>query len=589
MPDRAPGQPCVVDDPAFSASAAGAFFICDAAGLRLLAGTDNLAAIIGPIQTDKDLPEILSILDREAWDSLFEIQETTSTPRNTPARTSRRQQRARTITREDSLRYRARDGSQRWLYVRHTALTGQTSRRLVFARDATALAASRERLARAQSQEADASARLQAAVLVNGPAVVSSHVDYACSTIPSKLVDGDFLDVMRLAPDSLDIILGDVMGKGMEAAILGTVIKFGLFRSLATIVFGKPQLPRVKDICSAAELNITPHLFEQRSIATLAYGRLHEKAMVYEFVDCGHTAIVHYRKATDSCRLVKGTDMPLGFVENQDFRAFMLPYREGDVLIIYSDGLSECPGQGGAQFGEDKIMYVARAHAELSARETVDSLIRLGFEFSAAGFTDDVSLICIKARTPTGTSPASKPDSVLPPAETSDPAGNHPGGTGRDPCPADCSGTRPEDHGATEGTLNLMLRKGSSIATDRLRSAVGRALLALPCLDEEEQGLVVLACHEALANIIEHTLGNKGIRCLVQWRLRAGVFSIEFSYKGLDYDWSPKEPKLPIEEYGERGYGQAIMDVAMDSILLCKGFKDEKTLIMCRRMKCWME
>jgi serine phosphatase RsbU (regulator of sigma subunit)/anti-sigma regulatory factor (Ser/Thr protein kinase) len=562
-PEILSAQPCVVDDPAFSASAAGAFFICDAAGRQLLAGAHNLSAFMGPVQTDKELPEILSIRDRGAWDSLFSSGNTAVQAEKGAGKTRPRARNSTMATREDSLRYTARDGSQRWLHVRHTALSGQISRRLVFARDETALAASRERLARAQSQEADASARLQAAVLVNGPTAQSSYVDYACSTIPSKLVDGDFLDVMRLAPDSLDIILGDVMGKGMEAAILGTVIKFGLFRSLATIVFGKPQLPTVQDICSAAELNITPHLLEQRSIATLSYGRLHEKAMLYEFVDCGHTAIVHYRKATDSCRLVKGTDMPLGFVEKQDFRSFMLPYREGDTLIIYSDGLSECPGQDGSQFGEDRIMYIARSHAGFSVRETADSLIRLGFDFSAAGFADDVSLICIKALPSAAPSSTSLPSTAL--SSTSDPDGQC--------CPEE------------EGSLNLMLRRGSSRATNTLRAAVDKALKILPGLDEEERGLIVLACHEALANIVEHTPGSRGIRCLVQWRLLAGFFSIEFSYRGPDYDWSPKNPKLPIEEYGERGYGQAIMDVAMDSIMLCKGFKDEKTLVMCRRMK----
>ena len=231
MPDTVPAQPSVVDDPAFSASAAGAFFICDTTGRYLLAGAHNLTALLGPIQAGKELPEILSILDRGAWDSLFETTSPSSatssisqaSTRSSPgarsggaAKPGRRARSTETATREDSLRYMAPDGSQRWLYVRHTALSGQASRRLVFARDETALAASRERMARAQSQEADASARLQAAVLVNGPAVPSTYVDYACSTIPSKLVDGDFLDIMRLAPDTLDIILGDVMGKGID-------------------------------------------------------------------------------------------------------------------------------------------------------------------------------------------------------------------------------------------------------------------------------------------------------------------------------------------------------------------------------------
>ena len=114
MTDKHDSLPCVVKDPAISAVAAGAFFVCDSQGHGLLAGEENLLALFGPVHTDidladhPDLPKLLAIIDREGWESLF-------APGDMAA------------TREDSLRYAARDGSQRWLRVRHRPLSGHGS------------------------------------------------------------------------------------------------------------------------------------------------------------------------------------------------------------------------------------------------------------------------------------------------------------------------------------------------------------------------------------------------------------------------------------------------------------------------------
>jgi len=472
------------------------------------------------------LPEALGVLDDEAWAALFPGSGTEEAG-----------------IREDSISCLISGKGRRFIRVRHVRVPGSPGRRLVFLKDETELSESRERLARAQSIDADASARLQAAVLVPGEHIDSTVLEYACSAMPSKLVDGDFLDAMRLAPDCVDVLLGDVMGKGMDAAIMGVVIKVGLFRSLAVMARSEGRAPSVRDICAATERVITPHLLARRSIATFSYLRLHEAASFAEFVDFGHTPIVHYKKATDSCRLIKGADMPLGFVDKQDFRSFLLPYREGDIFIVFSDGLSECPGHGGTYFGEERIMRVARSRAGLSTRELADTLIRLGFEFSESGFTDDVSIVCVKAL---------KPETAAP---------------------------------GVAGSLNLLLRQGAVKAADTLRLALAQALDTAGSTDPVENGGLVLACVEALSNVAEHGLGGQTGHCLVEWRIRAGLLSVEFSYKGPDFDWLAR-PESPVGSYASRGYGIEIMHAAMDSVLLCKGFGNEKTLVLCRRLPC---
>lgn len=509
--------------------------MCDDSGRVIVSGAENLSVVSGsPVGHDVSqgtLSGALGVLDADAWSVLF------------PAGGA-----GKVGLREDSVSCLMPGKGKRLIRVRHLPVPGTPGRRLVFLKDETELAESRERLARAQSIDADASARLQAAVLVNGEHVDSAVLEYACSAMPSKLVDGDFLDVMRLAPDCVDVLLGDVMGKGMDAAIMGAVIKVGLFRSLAVMPRDEGGAPSVRDICAATERVITPHLLDRRSIATLSYMRLHELSAFAEFVDFGHTPIVHYRKATDSCRLVKGADMPLGFVRKQEFRPFLLPCRDGDVFVVFSDGLSECPGHQGSYFGEERIMRVVRSRAGISARELADTLIRLGYEFSESGFADDVSIVCVKV---------TKPQSGVPEADAPELA----------------------------GSLNLLLRRGAAKAADALRLTLSKALDEAGGIDPVEQGGLVLACVEALSNIAEHGLGGLAGHCLVEWRIRAGLFSVEFSYRGPDFDWLAR-PGSQIASYASRGYGVEIMHAAMDSVLLCKGFGNEKTLALCRRLPC---
>lgn len=531
MADEGPlGSPerCVVRNDLFSSITGGAFVICDASGRTALAGMASLRRFMRAGAGDgqgPSLPELLGVVDMEAWSSLF------STARGHAG------------VHEDSLRLRTPDGQARMLRARHAPLPGSDDSRLLFLYDDTELEETRECLARARSLDADSSARLQAAVLVNGEPVRSDGLEYACLTMPSRRVDGDFMDVLRLAPGCVDVLLGDVMGKGMEAAILGAVIKLGLFRSIATMDRSGGGSPSVKDVCSATERCSTPHLLGRNSIATFAYLRLREADRLMEFVDCGHTPIVHYSRADDACRLLKGADMPLGFVETQDFRTFAVPYEPGDVFLVFSDGLSECPGRDDEAFGVDRVSRLVKTLADRPPSEIVAAIVRLGFEFSASGFADDVSLVCVKAL----------------------------------PAPAD-----EEDRA---GSLRLSFGAQARRSLNRLRTELERALSERGSRDAEENGALVLACVEAASNIAEHALGGAAGRCQAAWRIRRGVFSISLAYDGPEYDWLSR-PSSPIMEYGRRGYGLGIIQAAVDSTLLCSGLGDRKTLVLVRRLRC---
>ena len=230
--------------------------------------------------------------------------------------------------------------------------------------------------------------------------------------------------------------------------------------------------------------------------------------------------------------------MPIGFVDRQDLRSFLLPLRPGDALVVFSDGLSECQNADGEAFGEDRVMRVVKARFDLSARELADGLVRLVFEFSRSGFSDDVTLVCLRVM-------AGVPEALH------------------------------------QGFLVLKLGSGTAEATRALRSAV------LACLGKngavgEDADIIALACHEALENVAEHGLKGRDGTCRASWLCREGTFFLELSYRGDEYDWLARTA-APTESYRGRGYGQAIIREVMDSVLFCRGFDDEKSLILCRR------
>jgi phosphoserine phosphatase RsbU/P len=503
--------------------AGGVFFRCDERGVRLLSGCEALADCLGVAPLDlrddlgavlgKDSPRLYAEIFDEGSDGSISFVFPYSHPR----------------------------AGKRWLSIRRAPAAEEGEGLLVFLRDETVLHESLLKVAAGQSKDVENSARLQAAVLMEGQKLSIRDIDYQTVTIPSMYVDGDFLDVLRLSGDSVDFLLGDVMGKGMDAAILGAMIKFSFARSLNASLFGARGLPDPAGICRAADSAVAARLLERQSFATLTYARFEEAPRVLRFVDCGHTSIIHHSRRTGECWRVKGGNMPLGFKASQAYRSFLLPVDPGDSLLLYTDGLSECMNRWGETLGEERVGYILRTYSDLPASELAGTILKLGFAYSAAGFKDDVSLVCVKD-----------------------------------------IGVAPE--GRLDRSLTLDLAPPASSALEEAEELLGEDLDAwIPDLRNETRSEVLLALHEALTNVLEHALPGGCGPCELRWRYLAGLLSVEFSYDGPDYDWSSR-PESPLSSFAEAGYGRFIMDEAMDSLILSQGFHERKRLVMCRRL-----
>ena len=210
-----------------------------------------------------------------------------------------------------------------------------------------ALLTSLEQLAQAHQREVEIGAKIQQTLLLGQPPVDLAGAQIAALTIPSQPVDGDFYDFFQYNAQCLDIVVGDVMGKGVPAALLGAAIKSAPLRALSRLLAASAQnaLPEPEEIVELVHRDITRQFISLNVFATLCYARFDLEQGRLVLVDCGHTKPVYFRRQTGTCELLQGDNMPLGFSERESYRQVVFPLavgRPGRLLFRWSDGSTEC-------------------------------------------------------------------------------------------------------------------------------------------------------------------------------------------------------------------------------------------------------
>lgn len=261
-----------------------------------------------------------------------------------------------------------------------------------------ALLASLEKLAQAHQRETEIGARIQQTLLLGQPPVDLEGARVATLTMPSQLIDGDFYDFFQHAPHCCDIVVGDVMGKGVPAALLGAAIKSALLRALSHLlaVSAPGSLPEPEAIVMRVRDDITRQFIRLGVFATLCYARLDLAQRRLTLVDCGHTKTVHLQQRTGTCETLQGDNMPLGFSEQEMYRQVTFPLAAGDVLVFYSDGVTEARNAAGEFFGVDRLMEIIGATHHPEPEGLLAGIQQAVRAFSSAAMsTDDFTCVAV--------------------------------------------------------------------------------------------------------------------------------------------------------------------------------------------------
>jgi len=254
-------------------------------------------------------------------------------------------------------------------------------------------------LERAREREAEVGFKIQKTLLLDQPPVDVPGLRVAALTIPSQRIDGDFYIFFRHRDQCLDVIVGDVMGKGIPAALVGAATKSYFLKALSHLnAFSKDgKLPEPKEIVMLSHAEVVRQLIDLESFVTLSYARLDVNSRRLDLVDCGHTGIVHVHGQSGLCDVLHGDNLPLGVREGEIYDQITVPFEPGDLFFFYSDGITEARNPAGELFGTDRLREHILANSQLEPAAFVEAIRNAVFVFSGTDrLTDDLTSVAVR-------------------------------------------------------------------------------------------------------------------------------------------------------------------------------------------------
>jgi len=241
-----------------------------------------------------------------------------------------------------------------------------------------ALSSSGDELARGRARENEAAARIRQTLLLAEPPALSPGLEIAAASLPGSEQEGDFYDFFPHAAsggtgEALDVVVGEVSGRGLPAALIAAATKNHFLRALLRAASdGAGAAP--SQIVTQVHDAVAGQFLGQQSFETLCYARFDAGAGRLDYVDCGHTPTAHYSARSKTCRMLRGDNMPLGFGQHETYRQLGLPIEAGDVFVFYSEGVTNAKGEGGEDYGPHRLSELIVAHAAGSPAALISRL-----------------------------------------------------------------------------------------------------------------------------------------------------------------------------------------------------------------------
>ncbi len=210
--------------------------------------------------------------------------------------------------------------------------------------------------------------------------------DLAVTWRPADIVSGDYFDLIQFDGRCAALCVGDVMGKGMPAALVMSNIQ-ALVKTFAAATLPPGRL------CEQINRAVCGNLPEGRFI-TFFYGLLDTASRRFTYANAGHNPPLLVRRDGRATRLTEGGTV-LGIFPESRFAQGQVRVKPGDRLILFTDGITEAANDAGELFGEERLLRLLVERRAQSASELRETILGAVAEFSGGNFQDDVTLVAL--------------------------------------------------------------------------------------------------------------------------------------------------------------------------------------------------
>jgi len=211
------------------------------------------------------------------------------------------------------------------------------------------------------------------------------------ATIPVREVGGDYLDFIDSITERLGVIVADVSGKGLAAALIMVTFRAYIHATLINELAMRVVMARVNRLIYETT--------DGDRFITSFYGLVDPEHKRLLYINAGHNPPMLLR-ADGTSQLLQEGGLPLGVFPNSRYSESVIEFRSGDILVLYTDGVVEANNQRDEEFGLERLEKVVRASSSLRAHEIVEAITRAVDEYSAEvnGPEDDLTVAIIKVK-----------------------------------------------------------------------------------------------------------------------------------------------------------------------------------------------
>ena len=206
---------------------------------------------------------------------------------------------------------------------------------------------------------------------------------------PARGVGGDYYDYIPIDAHTIQVVIADVAGKGVPAALLMSATAAAL-RLEAN--HDRNMLKQVERL-NTGILSVS----DEERYVTLLIAEIDTRRRVIQYVNCGHNPALLFRAKTGTLRRMDSSCPPIGLSPDEICELASADLTGGDVLVFYTDGVTEAENRLGEEFGLERLSTVVRDGSSLSAEGLTVNIFNSAADFCGdVGFHDDVTIVVVK-------------------------------------------------------------------------------------------------------------------------------------------------------------------------------------------------
>jgi len=237
-------------------------------------------------------------------------------------------------------------------------------------------------------QDVELAAQVQGLFLpIHRPSI--GGLEIAGTMRPVRGVGGDYYDYIPIDEHTIQLVIADVAGKGVPAALLMS----------ATAAAVQLEVSEKRDMLEVINrLNNGIHsVSDGDRYVTLLLADIDALSRSLRYVNCGHNPALLLRGNTRDVVRMNSSCFPLGMFDNVSCEIDRADLTAGDLLVLYTDGITEAENSQGEEFGLERLSAVIWRDSSLSAKEVMDNIFQSAEQFChGVGFSDDATVLVVK-------------------------------------------------------------------------------------------------------------------------------------------------------------------------------------------------